>query len=58
MEDITGEFQVGKSTFISYQSIIHSIPQLWKQKIKNTEDNNLEEYTAITINEQKYNIKK
>ena len=58
MEEITGEFPVDKSTFIAFQSIIHSIPQLWKQKIKNAEDNNLEEYTNITINEQKYIIPK
>ena len=32
MEEITGEFQVEKSTFMSYQSIIHSIPQLYRRQ--------------------------
>ena len=53
MEEITGEFQVDKSTFMAYQSIIHSIPQIWKQKVRSTEDdmrNIQEEYTNITIN--------
>jgi hypothetical protein len=58
IEEINREYQVDKSTFMTYQSIIHSIPPLWKQAMKNKDDNNKKEDTNISINENNYNIEK